>query len=139
MTPSASAAPDVKPKVEVDDTDKQWAKTISAAVIETLDEKKDEASKGPVPDPYERDHKDTRCFLLDLELYFRMNPLKANTDEKKKMLLLSLLKGKTNRWKIMEQIKLFPEDDDSEQNLGLVSRKDFKLNGNLSTLLETHR
>uniref|UniRef100_A0A0W0G0W2 Reverse transcriptase-rnase h-integrase n=1 Tax=Moniliophthora roreri TaxID=221103 RepID=A0A0W0G0W2_MONRR len=90
------------------------SQTISAAVIEMIDEKKDKSSKGPVPDPYEGDHKNTRRFLLNLELYFQMNPLKANTDEKKKMLLLSLLKGKTNRWKIMEQIKLFPEDEDAK-------------------------
>uniref|UniRef100_A0A0W0G7D4 Retrotransposon gag domain-containing protein n=2 Tax=Moniliophthora roreri TaxID=221103 RepID=A0A0W0G7D4_MONRR len=114
MTPSGSTAPDVKLMVEVDDTDKQWAKTISTTVIETLDEKKKELSKGPVPNPYRGDHKDTRHFLLDLELYFRMNPLKSNTDKKKKM-LLSLLKGKTNTWKITEQMKLFPEDNDPEE------------------------
>ncbi|ESK85977.1 hypothetical protein Moror_9478 [Moniliophthora roreri MCA 2997] len=117
-TPSASTAPDVAPditpKVEVDDTDEQWARTISTAIIKMLNDKKDKSSKGPVPDPYEGDYKNMRHFLLDLELYFQMNPVKANTDEKKKMLLLSLLKGKTNRWKITEQLKLFSEDDDSE-------------------------
>ncbi|ESK83641.1 hypothetical protein Moror_12016 [Moniliophthora roreri MCA 2997] len=116
-TPSASAAPDITctadivPKVEADDANEQWARTISTAVIEMINDKKDKSSKEPVPDPYEGNYKDTRCFLLDLELYFQMNPVKANTDEKK-MLLLSLLKGKTNRWKITEQLKLFPEDDD---------------------------
>ncbi|ESK80818.1 hypothetical protein Moror_15753 [Moniliophthora roreri MCA 2997] len=89
-TPSASTVPDVTPdvvpKVEANDTDEQWARTISMAVIEMLNDKKDKSSNGPVPDSYE--------------------------DEKKKMLLLSLLKGKTNRWKITKQLKLFPEDDD---------------------------
>uniref|UniRef100_A0A0W0GDG0 Retrotransposon gag domain-containing protein n=1 Tax=Moniliophthora roreri TaxID=221103 RepID=A0A0W0GDG0_MONRR len=67
---SAAAASDVKPKVEHDDTDEQWARTISTA---------------------------------------------ANTDEKKKMLLLSLVKGNTSEWKQRETMKLFPEDDDPEE------------------------
>uniref|UniRef100_A0A0W0FZJ7 Uncharacterized protein n=1 Tax=Moniliophthora roreri TaxID=221103 RepID=A0A0W0FZJ7_MONRR len=44
-----------------------------------------------------------------------MNPVKANTDEKKKMLLLSLVKGNTSEWKQRETMKLFPEDDDPEE------------------------
>ncbi|KAI3621047.1 hypothetical protein WG66_012320 [Moniliophthora roreri] len=44
-----------------------------------------------------------------------MNPIKANTDEKKKMLLLSLVKGNTSEWKQRETMKLFPEDDDPEE------------------------
>uniref|UniRef100_A0A0W0G4V3 Retrotransposon gag domain-containing protein n=1 Tax=Moniliophthora roreri TaxID=221103 RepID=A0A0W0G4V3_MONRR len=44
-----------------------------------------------------------------------MNPVKANTDEKKKMLLLSLVKGSTSKWKQRETMKLFPEDDDPEE------------------------
>ncbi|ESK90290.1 hypothetical protein Moror_7647 [Moniliophthora roreri MCA 2997] len=45
-----------------------------------------------------------------------MNPLRANTDEKKKMILLSLLKGKkTAEWKMMEQMRLFPEDDNPKE------------------------
>ncbi|KAI3619225.1 hypothetical protein WG66_012926 [Moniliophthora roreri] len=44
-----------------------------------------------------------------------MNPSKGNTDEKKKMILLSLLKGKTTEWKMTEQEQLFPEDDDPEE------------------------
>ncbi|ESK81826.1 reverse transcriptase-rnase h-integrase, partial [Moniliophthora roreri MCA 2997] len=39
----------------------------------------------------------------------------ANTDEKKKMILLSFLKGKTTDWKTTEQERLFPEDDDPEE------------------------
>uniref|UniRef100_A0A0W0F4E6 Uncharacterized protein n=1 Tax=Moniliophthora roreri TaxID=221103 RepID=A0A0W0F4E6_MONRR len=100
-TPSASTVldvtPDVVPKVEANNTNKQWARTISIAIIKTINDKKDDSSKSPVLDPYEGEYKDTRHFLLNLELYFQMNPVKANTDEKKKMLLLSLLKGKTNR------------------------------------------
>ncbi|KAI3603075.1 reverse transcriptase-rnase h-integrase [Moniliophthora roreri] len=115
-TPSGSAAAsDVKPKVEHDDTDEQWARTISTAVLQTIDDKKDEASKGPTPDPFLGKQSDTYCFLLDLELYFAMNPVKANTDEKKKMLLLSLVKGNTSEWKQRETMKLFPEDDDPEE------------------------
>uniref|UniRef100_A0A0W0EVR8 Uncharacterized protein n=1 Tax=Moniliophthora roreri TaxID=221103 RepID=A0A0W0EVR8_MONRR len=77
-TPSASTVPE-----------ELAARTISMAMIETINDKKDESSKGPVPDPYEGEHSDTRRFLLNLELYFRMNPLRADTDEKKKMVLLS--------------------------------------------------
>uniref|UniRef100_A0A0W0F0U8 CCHC-type domain-containing protein n=1 Tax=Moniliophthora roreri TaxID=221103 RepID=A0A0W0F0U8_MONRR len=112
---SAAAASDVKPKVEADDTDEQWARTISTAILQTIDDKKDEASKGPTPDPFLGKQSDTRRFLLDLELYFAMNPVKANTDEKKKMLLLLLVKGNTSEWKQRETIKLFPEDDDPEE------------------------
>ncbi|KAI3615385.1 hypothetical protein WG66_003535 [Moniliophthora roreri] len=122
-TPSASNAqddvPDVVPKVEPETTsdfDAQWARTISTAVIETINDKKDESSKGPVLDSYEEEHSDTRHFLLDIKLYFRMNLLRANTDEKKKMILLSLLKGKkTAEWKMMEQMRLFPEDDNPKE------------------------
>ncbi|KAI3602379.1 hypothetical protein WG66_011297 [Moniliophthora roreri] len=116
-TPSGSAvaASDVKPKVELDDTDEQWAQTISMAVLQTINDKKDEASKGPIPDPFLGKQSDTRRFLLNLELYFAMNPVKANTDEKKKMLLLSLVKGNTSEWKQRETMKLFPEDDDPEE------------------------
>ncbi|ESK81798.1 hypothetical protein Moror_16781 [Moniliophthora roreri MCA 2997] len=112
---SAAAASDVKPKEEVDDTDEQWARTISTAVLQTIDDKKDEASKGPTPDLFLGKQSDTRRFLLDLELYFTINPVKANTNEKKKMLLLSLVKGSTSEWKQRETMKLFPEDDDPEE------------------------
>ncbi|ESK80815.1 hypothetical protein Moror_15756, partial [Moniliophthora roreri MCA 2997] len=114
-TPSGStAASDVKPKVEHDDTDEQWAQTISTAVLQTIDDKKDEASKGLTPDPFLGKQSDTCCFLLNLKLYFTMNPVKANTNEKKKMILLSLVKGGTGEWKIRETMRLFPEDDDPE-------------------------
>ncbi|ESK85981.1 hypothetical protein Moror_9460 [Moniliophthora roreri MCA 2997] len=112
---SAAAASDVKPKVEYDDTDEQWARTISTAVLQMIDDKKDKASKGPTPDPFLGKQSDTRCFLLNLELYFAMNLIKANTDEKKKMLLLSLVKGNTTEWKQRETMKLFPENDDPEE------------------------
>ncbi|ESK81893.1 hypothetical protein Moror_700 [Moniliophthora roreri MCA 2997] len=83
--------------------------------LKTIDDKKDEASKGPTPDPFLGKQLDTRLFLLDLELYFAMNPVKANTDEKKKMLLLLLVKRNTSEWKQREMMKLFPEDDDPEE------------------------
>uniref|UniRef100_A0A0W0FMY5 Retrotransposon gag domain-containing protein n=1 Tax=Moniliophthora roreri TaxID=221103 RepID=A0A0W0FMY5_MONRR len=112
---SAAAALDVKLKIEHDDTNKQWARTISMAILQTIDDKKDKASKGPTPDPFLGKQLDTCRFLLDLELYFAMNLIKANTDEKKKMILLSLIKGDTREWKIRETMRLFPEDDDSEK------------------------
>ncbi|ESK82793.1 hypothetical protein Moror_12292, partial [Moniliophthora roreri MCA 2997] len=125
-TPGTSNAqddvPDIVPKIEpettetTDGADAQWARTISTAVIETINDKKDESSKGPVPESYKGEHSDTRHFLLDLELYFRMNLSRADMDEKKKMLLLSLVKGKrTVEWKMREQMRLFPENDPKEK------------------------
>ncbi|ESK80889.1 hypothetical protein Moror_15786 [Moniliophthora roreri MCA 2997] len=40
---SAAAALDVKLKIEHDDTNKQWARTISMAILQTIDDKKDKA------------------------------------------------------------------------------------------------
>ncbi|KAI3596468.1 hypothetical protein WG66_003219 [Moniliophthora roreri] len=101
-TPSGST--DVKPDVKKEEnSNQQWAVQIATSVVEAIDEKKEDSSKGPAPEPYEGDHKDT------------MNPSRANTDEKKKMILLSFLKGKTTDWKTTEQERLFPEDDDPEE------------------------
>uniref|UniRef100_A0A0W0EU17 Retrotransposon gag domain-containing protein n=1 Tax=Moniliophthora roreri TaxID=221103 RepID=A0A0W0EU17_MONRR len=113
-TPSGST--NVKPDVKKEESSsQQWAVQIATSVVEAIDKKKEDSSKGPAPELYEGDHKDTRRFLFDLELYFKMNSSKCNTDEKKKMILLSLLKGKTTEWKITEQERLFPEDDDPEE------------------------
>ncbi|KAI3606121.1 hypothetical protein WG66_003979 [Moniliophthora roreri] len=112
---SAAAASDVKLKIEHDNTNEQWARTISMAILQTIDDKKDEASKGLTLDPFLGKQSDTHRFLLGLELYFTMNPVKVNTNEKKKMILLSLVKGDTGEWKIRETMKLFPEDDDSKK------------------------
>ncbi|ESK82384.1 hypothetical protein Moror_12192 [Moniliophthora roreri MCA 2997] len=113
-TPSRST--NVKPDVKKEEnSNQQWAVQIVTSVVEAIDEKKEDSSKGPTPEPYEGDHKDTRRFLFNLELYFRMNSSRANTDEKKKMILLSFLKGKTTDWKTTEQERLFPEDDDPEE------------------------
>uniref|UniRef100_A0A0W0G904 Reverse transcriptase-rnase h-integrase n=1 Tax=Moniliophthora roreri TaxID=221103 RepID=A0A0W0G904_MONRR len=125
-TPGTSNAqddvPDIVPKIEpettetTDNANAQWARTISTAVIETINDKKDESSKGTVPESYKGEHSDTRHFLLDLELYFRMNLSRADMDEKKKMLLLSLVKGKrTAEWKMREQMRLFPENNPKEK------------------------
>ncbi|ESK80945.1 hypothetical protein Moror_11309, partial [Moniliophthora roreri MCA 2997] len=51
---------------------------------------------------------------VHLQFSSLLNPMKSNTD-KKKMLLLSLLRGKMLNWKIVEQLKLFPKDDDDEE------------------------
>uniref|UniRef100_A0A0W0FN21 Reverse transcriptase-rnase h-integrase n=1 Tax=Moniliophthora roreri TaxID=221103 RepID=A0A0W0FN21_MONRR len=99
-----SGSTDIKPDVKKEESSsQQWAVQIATSVVEAIDEKKEDLSKGPTPEPYKGDHKDTRRFLFDLELYFKMNPSKCNTDKKKKMILLSLLKGKTTEWKMTEQ------------------------------------
>ncbi|ESK80858.1 hypothetical protein Moror_15421 [Moniliophthora roreri MCA 2997] len=90
-TPGETSAPDVKPKVEQSNEDVQWAATIATSVMETINDKKDNNTKTHLPEVYKGDYKDTHQFLLNLELYFQMNPTKSNTDKKKKMTLLSLL------------------------------------------------
>ncbi|KAI3601672.1 hypothetical protein WG66_009006 [Moniliophthora roreri] len=113
-TPSRST--NVKPDVKKEESSsQQWAVQIATSVVKAIDEKKEDSSKGPAPEPYEGDHKDTHRFLFDLELYFKMNPSKCNTDEKKKMILLSLLKGKTTEWKMSKQERLFPKDVNPEE------------------------
>ncbi|ESK86117.1 hypothetical protein Moror_9324 [Moniliophthora roreri MCA 2997] len=107
-TPAASAS--AAPEVKIEHADEEWATTIATSVIDVI--KKDDNTKTPLSKPYEGDHKDTQQFLLDVELYFVMNSSKYNTDEKKKMFLLSLLKGRPKEWKMGEQLRLFPEDDD---------------------------
>ncbi|ESK81232.1 hypothetical protein Moror_14427 [Moniliophthora roreri MCA 2997] len=110
-TSSASTSTDVKPKVSANE--ERIASTIATTVVGAISDNKEEGGKTPIPDAYKGDHKDTRWFLLNLKLYFQMHPMKANTD-KKKMLLLSLLRGQTKQWKIAEQLKLFPEDKDNK-------------------------
>ncbi|ESK84913.1 hypothetical protein Moror_9271 [Moniliophthora roreri MCA 2997] len=75
MSTSGAAAPDVKPKEET--TDEDWATMIATSVIDAMTNKKDETDKTLLPDVYEGNHKDTRGFLLDLKLYFKMNPAKS--------------------------------------------------------------
>ncbi|ESK80997.1 hypothetical protein Moror_7614 [Moniliophthora roreri MCA 2997] len=89
MTSSASASTDVKPKVSADE--ERIATTIATTVVGAMVNEKNKGGKTSIPDVYEGDYKDTRCFLLNLELYFQMYPTKSNTNEKKNMFLLSLL------------------------------------------------
>ncbi|ESK87127.1 hypothetical protein Moror_11886 [Moniliophthora roreri MCA 2997] len=73
----------------------QWAATITTSVIETINDKKEDNGKPLLPEPFKGNQKDTQRFLLDLEVLFRMNPTRYNTAEKKKLILLLLLKGQT--------------------------------------------
>ncbi|ESK82609.1 hypothetical protein Moror_11236, partial [Moniliophthora roreri MCA 2997] len=88
--------PKVEPKQEQEDTDAQWAATIATSVIETINDKKEDNGKPLPPEPFKGNQKDTRRFLLDLELT-----------------LLLLLKGRTREWKVSEQMKIFPENPNS--------------------------
>ncbi|KAI3616373.1 hypothetical protein WG66_012580 [Moniliophthora roreri] len=103
-------APKVEPKVEQSNDDTQWAATIATSVIKTINDKKEDVGKPLLSELYEGDQKDTCRFLLNLKVLFRMNPTRYNTNEKKKLTLLLLLKGRTREWKIREQMKLFSED-----------------------------
>ncbi|ESK83581.1 hypothetical protein Moror_12071 [Moniliophthora roreri MCA 2997] len=94
-SPSDQPAPKVEPKVEQKDKDAQWVATIATSIIETINDKKEDNGKPLLPELYEGDQKDTRRFLLDLKVLFRMNPTRYNTDKKKKLTLLLLLKGQT--------------------------------------------
>ncbi|ESK81927.1 hypothetical protein Moror_666 [Moniliophthora roreri MCA 2997] len=116
MTPGSpnDRPTDPVPKVEPkDDSDTLWVATIATSVIETINDKKEDNGKPLTPEPYEGNQKDTRRFLLNLEVLFCMNPTRYNTNEKKKLTLLLLLKGRTREWKVGEQVKLFPNDPNS--------------------------
>uniref|UniRef100_A0A0W0FLC8 Reverse transcriptase-rnase h-integrase n=1 Tax=Moniliophthora roreri TaxID=221103 RepID=A0A0W0FLC8_MONRR len=87
---------DPVPKVEPkDDSDALWVATIATSIIETINDKKEDNGKPLTPEPYEGNQKDTHRFLLDLEVLFCINPTRYNTNEKKKLTLLLLLKGRT--------------------------------------------
>uniref|UniRef100_A0A0W0G5G5 Uncharacterized protein n=1 Tax=Moniliophthora roreri TaxID=221103 RepID=A0A0W0G5G5_MONRR len=106
MSEIGSSTP--KPKPREDRTQTQMMIEISTAVLEEMDKKKNKGSKVATPDPFEGDRKDTKRFLMEVEIYLRMHPDEYDTDEKKCLFLLSYLRGKnTESWKKGQSTKIF--------------------------------
>ncbi|KAI3609242.1 hypothetical protein WG66_010637 [Moniliophthora roreri] len=106
MSETGSSTP--KPKPRGDLTQTQMMIEISTAVLEEMEKKKNKGSKVATPDPFEGDRKDTKRFLMEVEIYLRMHPTKYDNDEKKCLFLLSYLRGKgTESWKKGQSAKIF--------------------------------
>ncbi|ESK90711.1 hypothetical protein Moror_4116 [Moniliophthora roreri MCA 2997] len=68
---------------------------ISTAILEEMEKKKkDKGSKVEALDPLEGDRKDTKRFLMEVEIYFRMHPTDYDTDEKKSLKILNQPQGR---------------------------------------------
>ncbi|ESK84198.1 hypothetical protein Moror_16972 [Moniliophthora roreri MCA 2997] len=80
MSEGGSSTPKLKPRE--DRTQMQMMIEISTAVLEEIEKKKNKGSKVAVPDPFEGDRKDTKRFLMEVEIYLRMHPTEYDNDEK---------------------------------------------------------
>ncbi|ESK81729.1 hypothetical protein Moror_11563 [Moniliophthora roreri MCA 2997] len=90
MSEGGSSTPKRGPKEEKTQT--QMMIEISTAVLEEMEKKKKEkGSKVVAPDPFEGDRKDTKRFLMEVEIYLCMHPTDYDTDEKKCLFMLSYL------------------------------------------------
>uniref|UniRef100_A0A0W0EUI0 Reverse transcriptase n=1 Tax=Moniliophthora roreri TaxID=221103 RepID=A0A0W0EUI0_MONRR len=78
----------LKPKPREDRTQMQMMIEISTVVLEEMEKKKNKGSKVAAPDPFEGDRKDTKRFLMEVEIYLRMHSNEYNNDEKKCLFLL---------------------------------------------------
>uniref|UniRef100_A0A0W0GE76 Retrotransposon gag domain-containing protein n=1 Tax=Moniliophthora roreri TaxID=221103 RepID=A0A0W0GE76_MONRR len=91
MSEGGSSTP--RPKPREDRTQTQMMIEISTAVLEEMEKKKkNKGSKVAAPDSFEGDRKDTKKFLMEVEIYLQMHPTKYDNDEKKCLFLLSKLK-----------------------------------------------
>uniref|UniRef100_A0A0W0GCM0 Uncharacterized protein n=1 Tax=Moniliophthora roreri TaxID=221103 RepID=A0A0W0GCM0_MONRR len=97
-------------------SNEEWVAVIAIIVVETLEEKKNKGAKVAVSEFFKGDHKDTQGFMLDVELYMQMNPKDYNMNEKKKLFLLSYMRGKSRAWKEGElaDILLAKKEDEEE-------------------------
>uniref|UniRef100_A0A0W0G1Y8 Retrotransposon gag domain-containing protein n=1 Tax=Moniliophthora roreri TaxID=221103 RepID=A0A0W0G1Y8_MONRR len=106
MSEGGSSTPKQGPKEEKTQT--QMMIEISTAVLEEMEKKKKEkGSKVAAPEPFEGDRKDTKRFLMEVEIYLHMHPTDYDTDEKECLFMLSYLRGTgTQSWKqnCMEKI-----------------------------------
>uniref|UniRef100_A0A0W0FDP1 Uncharacterized protein n=1 Tax=Moniliophthora roreri TaxID=221103 RepID=A0A0W0FDP1_MONRR len=90
MSEGGSSTPKQGPKEEKTQT--QMMIEILTAVLEEMEKKKKEkGSKVAAPDPFEGDRKDTKRFLMEVEIYLHMHPTDYDTDEKKCLFMLSYL------------------------------------------------
>ncbi|ESK93867.1 hypothetical protein Moror_13021 [Moniliophthora roreri MCA 2997] len=114
----------LKPKPREDRTQTQMMIEISTAVLEEMEKKKNKGSKVASPDPFKGDRKDTKRFLMEVEIYLRMHPTEYDNDEKKCLFLLSYLRGKnTEAWKKTQSQKIF-EPKSGETVLMFAALKD---------------
>ncbi|KAI3598412.1 hypothetical protein WG66_000675 [Moniliophthora roreri] len=106
MSEGGSSTP--KPKLREDRTQTQMMIEILTAVLEEMEKKKNKGTKVAAPDPFEGDRKDTKRFLMEVEIYLQMHPTEYDTDKKKCLFLLSYLRGKnTESWKNGQSRKIF--------------------------------
>ncbi|KAI3602251.1 hypothetical protein WG66_002441 [Moniliophthora roreri] len=107
MSEDGSLTPRSKLKEEKSQT--QMMIEISTVVLEEMEKKKkDKGSKVAAPDPFEGDRKDTKRFLMEVEIYLRMHPTDYDMDEKKCLFMLSYLRGReTQSWKKTQSKKIF--------------------------------
>ncbi|ESK82539.1 hypothetical protein Moror_14371 [Moniliophthora roreri MCA 2997] len=90
MSKGGSSTLRSKPKEEKSQT--QMMIEILTAVLEEMEKKKkDKGFKVAAPDPFEGDRKDTKRFLMEVEIYICMHPTDYDTDEKKCLFMLSYL------------------------------------------------
>ncbi|ESK82602.1 hypothetical protein Moror_5409, partial [Moniliophthora roreri MCA 2997] len=122
MSEGGSSTP--KPRQREDRTQTQMMIEISTAVLEEMEKKKNKGSKVAAPDPFEGDRKDTKRFLMEVEIYLHMHPTEYDNDEKKCLFLLSYLRGKnTEFWKKGQSRKIF-DPKSSEMALTFQTLKD---------------
>ncbi|ESK84299.1 hypothetical protein Moror_3750 [Moniliophthora roreri MCA 2997] len=122
MSEGGSSTP--KPKPREDQTQTQMMIEISTAVLEEMEKKKNKGSKVASPDPFEGDRKDTKRFLIEVEIHLQMHPTEYNNDEKKCLFLLSYLRGKnTEAWKKTQSRRIF-EPKSREEALTFSKLKD---------------
>uniref|UniRef100_A0A0W0FUP1 Retrotransposon gag domain-containing protein n=2 Tax=Moniliophthora roreri TaxID=221103 RepID=A0A0W0FUP1_MONRR len=114
MSKGGSSTPRSKPKEEKTQT--QMMIEISTVVLEEMEKKKSRGSKVVAPDPFEGDRKDTKRFLMEVEIYLRMHPTNYDTDKKKCLFMLSYLWGQsTQLWKKTQSAKIFDrKSEDTE-------------------------
>ncbi|ESK85491.1 hypothetical protein Moror_10109 [Moniliophthora roreri MCA 2997] len=107
-TMSETGSSTLKPKPREDRTQTQMMIEISTAVLEEMEKKKNKGFKVAALDPFEGDRRDTKRFLMEVEIYLRMHPTEYDNDEKKCLFLLSYLRGKnTESWKKTQSRKIF--------------------------------
>uniref|UniRef100_A0A0W0FB59 CCHC-type domain-containing protein n=1 Tax=Moniliophthora roreri TaxID=221103 RepID=A0A0W0FB59_MONRR len=125
MSEGGSSTP--KPKPREERTQMQMMIEISTAVLEEMEKKKNKGSKVAAPDPFEGDRKDTKRFLMEVEIYLRMHPTEYDNDEKKCLFLLSYLRGKnTESWKKGQSWKIFDPKSGETALTFQVPKDEFK-------------
>ncbi|ESK94492.1 hypothetical protein Moror_8150 [Moniliophthora roreri MCA 2997] len=125
MSEGGSSTP--KPKLREDRTQTQMMIEISTAVLEEMEKKKNKGLKVAAPDLFEGDRKDTKRFLMEVEIYLRMHPNEYDNDEKKCLFLLSYMRGKnTESWKKTQSAKIFDQKSDQDELTFSKLKDEFK-------------